>query len=414
MNTKILAELEFDSILNESMAQTQTGNELLNKYKSYLMANESTFGLVNNFVREAQNYRYDNGVNHVLEMVADYINCNKTVWALATACESINANSSSYNYLNRNASKQVEKLLEMNEDDVIKYIKAGALKNVMFCESFRNIAKQVFKNQPIIESSADYTLAHPISLIENVGDGVCFAVAGRIYKIDDSKHIQEAMANEVSNTFRTIMGLLESNLTTVDSDTITISVNNTNYLISECGKCIKESKGKSQELTVEQLRENNNLVLMATNPRHKVQLAGVLEAIALTCENYDKIANMDNVAIVETKNDKFLVIESGNNLYSTLLMSNRNPKWTINENAIETLTFIKKKTNVSLSEHYNELVSNTLEQVTEEEKAKVENELHEQKINSYKERIEILTEKFKNDPVKLAILSKLAKDISKA
>ena len=162
MNNKVLAELDFASILSESSAQTATGAELLRKYKSILIANESTHGLVNNFVKEASAHRYDNGVNEALEIVVDYINANKTVWALSTACESINANNSSYNYINKNAAKQVEKLLEMNEEDVVKYIKAGALKNVMFCESFRNIAKQVYKDMPMVEEAADYTAIHPV------------------------------------------------------------------------------------------------------------------------------------------------------------------------------------------------------------------------------------------------------------
>ena len=110
---KILAEMDFGTIIGESNAQTSTGSDLLNKYKSHLMSNESTCGLVNNFIREANTCRYDNGVNTVLEHVADFIKCNKTVWALSTACESIMGNTSSYNYLNRNECKQVENLLEM-------------------------------------------------------------------------------------------------------------------------------------------------------------------------------------------------------------------------------------------------------------------------------------------------------------
>ena len=82
MKNKILAELEFGSIINEVQAQTQTGAELINKYKAFLMANESTFALVNNFIKEAQNCRYDNGVNYILERLSDYINLNKTSWAL--------------------------------------------------------------------------------------------------------------------------------------------------------------------------------------------------------------------------------------------------------------------------------------------------------------------------------------------
>lgn len=124
------------------------------------------------------------------------------------------------------------------------------------------------------------------------------------------------------------------------------------------------------------------------------------------------IANMDNAAIYMTKNDKFVVIESGNNLFATLLASNRCAKWSINENAVDALSFIKAKTNTTLSDNYKALVESVVESASEEEKAKMEKELNEQEKLSYKERIEALTEKFKNDPVKLAVLSKIAQELN--
>lgn len=439
MKNRILAELEFSSILNESKAQTATGAELLRKYQSYLIANESTHGLVNSFVKEASQHRYDNGINEALEIISDYINMNKTSWALASAVESINSNNSTYNYINRNAAKQVENLLEMNEDEVVKYIKAGALKNVMFCESFRSIAKQVYKDQPMIEEAADYTAIHPVSMIENVGDGFLFEVNGTLYKMDSDKNVQESDWSDASNTFKTVSSLLESDLCKVDGETITIEYGNSVYTISEAGKCEKCKKGEKikgcgdclpdakdtedpeakkkavkESFTAETLRENNRLVVMATNPRMKGQVAGVLEALALLCENYDKVVNLDNVSIFSTRNDKFLVIEAGSNLYATLLQSNRHPKWTINENAVDALSFIKSKTNVSLGEKYSELVAEHIEKVSEEEKEKIEQELKENERNSYRERISALTEKFKNDPAKLAVLSQLAAQLADA
>ena len=411
MKNKILAELEFNMILNEASASTQTGGELLNKYKSYCMANEVSCNLVNNFVKEAQYCRYDNGVNHTLEQVADYINCNKTIWALASACESINSNNKSYNYLNRNAAKQVEKLLEMQEEDVVKYIKAGALKNVMFCESFRNIAKQVYKDQPMIEATADYVKVTPISIVESAGDGFWFEVCGNLYKIDEDKNITESAWNEVSNTFKVVTSLLESSIASVDENTITVNAGNATYEIKEAEKVTKVGKEGTIEMTVEQLRDNNRLVLMSTNPRHRNNLAGVLEAIALTCENYNHILSMDNVGIYTTKNDKFVVIESGENIYATSLQSKRYPKWTINEGAIDALSFIKSKTNVTLNEEYKDNVDKNIESISIEEKENLEEEIKNQEIESYKTRIETLTEKFKNDPVKLAVLSKIAQEV---
>lgn len=412
MNKKILAEMDFSSLIAEANAQTQTGAELINKYKSFLMANESTCALVNNFVREASILRYDNGVNNVLETVADYINSNKTAWALTSACESIQNSTKSYNYLQRNAAKQVEKLLEMQEEDIVKYIKAGALKNVMYCESFRNIAKQVFKDSPLVEATAEYTKVTPVSIIENMGDGLCFQVAGALYKINEDKEIETVNWNEVSNTFKTVSQLLESNITSIDQHTITVSAGNATYEICEADKVTRIGKEGTKTMSVEEMRDNNRMVLMATNPRYRNQMAGVLEAIALTCENYNSIVTMDNVAIYSTKKDKFVVIESGNNLYAKLLASNHSQAWTINENAVDALSFIKSKTNTSLSENYTELVEASIASVSEAQQEEMKAELKNQTNQSYKERIESLTEKFKNDPIKLAVLSKLAQELA--
>lgn len=409
---KLLVEMDFGTILNSSEAMTQTGSSILDKYRSYNLTTPVSFYMVNNFIKEASNCRYDKGINNILEKVIDYVNSNKTKWALATACESINSNNKSHNYLEVKASKQVEKLLEMNEDDVVKYIKAGALKNVMYCESFRSIAKQVYKNQPIIEAAADYTIYHPISLVESVGDGVCFQVYGNIYKMDDDKNIQEAQLSDVSNTFINISRLMNSNIAKIDENSITINAGNSAYEITEANKVTKITGDKKQELTVEQLRDNNRLIIMATPPQSKNNLAGILESIAQLCENYDNVMNLDNVSVYTTKSDRFIVIESEHNLYASLLQSLKHQKWTVNENAIDVLSFIKTKTNVSLSDRYKNIVENNIEAASEKEAQKIQEELENQKIDSYRNRIEILTEKFKNDPVKLAILSRIAQQLN--
>ena len=410
MNIKILAEIDFQSILGESMAQTQTGAELLSKYNSYLLVNEASCALFNSFVKEAAQHTYDNGVNEALTQVADYISANKASWALATACESINADKRSHNYIIRNAAKQVEKLLEMDETNVVKYVKNGALKNVMFCEAFRNIAKQIFKETPMVEAAADYVVKTPVSFVESVGDGLCFAIEGKIYKIDDDKNITESNSNEVSNTFRTISTILESSNTTIDGHSINVIAGNATYTISEENKVVREGK----EMTVAELREHNRLVLMTANPRFKNQLAGLLEGIALIAENYGHVANMDNVSIYSTKNDKFIVIEGSDRLYASLLASNRHPQWTINENAVDALSFIKAKTNVNISERYSEMVQNHIEAVSEKEQENIKQEIKEAEMQSYRERIEALTEKFKNDPTKLAVLSSIAQELATA
>lgn len=424
MNKKLLADLEFSQIISEATAQTSTGSTLLNKYKSFLMANETSYRLVNNFINEASQCRYDNDINNVLERVSDFIQCNKTSWALASVCENLRMDSTSRNYLNKSAVTQVEKLLENDEETVNKYIKAGALKNVMYVTEFRNVAKQVYHDMPMVESAADYTMVRPISMVEDCGDGYMFEAAGKVIKVSTDKTITEASWNEVSNTFKTVSSLLESDICSFDevSEGLTIKYLNNEYFINEACKVCKTCKNnkdckdekKKKEMTVEQLRDENRLMVMAQNHRNANTVAGVLEAIALTCENFDHIVKMDNTGIYTTKADRFLVVNEGTNMFATLLQSNHTGAWTYNCNVVEGLENIKKNTRVSLSDRFTEQVRQVIEQVSEEEKAQIEEELKNSKKQAIKERIEALTEKFKEDPTKLAVLSQIAQDLQNA
>ena len=125
---------------------------------------------------------YDGGIAYLVSKIAEIINENKVSWQLATACEAINANRSSYNYLNRNAAQTVEKLLEQDEENVVKYIKAGASKNVMFCESFRNIANSVYTDKQVVVTE-EYTAVKPVSYVEENEGKRYFEVMGSIFCI---------------------------------------------------------------------------------------------------------------------------------------------------------------------------------------------------------------------------------------
>lgn len=407
---KVLVDLGFNSIIAEAVAQTQTGSEVLTKFQSYLMANSESCGVVNQFIREAAVHRYDNGINEALTKISEYIQENKISWALATACEVIKSNGSNFNMLNRNAATQVEKLLEQDENSIEKYIRAGALKNVMFCESFRNIAKQVFSGQTIVEAKADYIKTTPVSLVESVADGYCFVAAGKLFKIDDEKNVTECAWAEVSNTFKNIETILESNICSIDESAITVQYAGAEYTIKESGTVSKKVNEEVREFTTEQFRDQARLMLMTCNPRKKAEVARVMESLALISENYDRIASLDHVGIYETRNDKFLVIESDSNLYATLLASTRHPRWTINEGAIEALSFIKGKTNVELGDEYKSVLESALERADAEQKEELEKQLALNEQASIKDRITALTEKFKDDPVKLQLLANLAAD----
>lgn len=406
-----LANMDFANILFEAQANTQTGEQLLNKYKSFLLANETSCGLVNGFVKEAQNMMYDAGIRSIMEQVSNVINNNKISWQLASACESINRNNKSYNYLNRNAASQVEKLLEMEEADVVKYIKAGALKNVMFCEAFRNIAKQCYGSNCVVEAYDNFVAENPVSMIESNGSVNFFEVCNKLFKIDEGK-ILEAKWNEVSPEFKIVTSLLESNITKVENDTIFVNFNNAEYQITESNKIVRLTEKDEHEFTNESLREFNKLQLSAMSPRAQQQSAPVLEAIVLLSENFDNIVVLDHARIISTNADKFLTIESETNLYAESIQSTRPGKWQINESILDAVEFIKKQTKVNISELYSEAIEEAYQNSCEEEQQEIKENLKASQIQERREKIAMLTEKFKNDPVKLAVLSQLAEDLN--
>ena len=151
---------------------------------------------------------------------------------------------------------------------------------------------------------------------------------------------------------------------------------------------------------------------MTANPRYKNEFARVLESIALVAEHFNNIVNLDNSAIYSTKNDKFLVIESGDTIYSTLLKSNHSTSWTINENAIDAIEYIKRTTHVYLNEEYAQNVADAMESLDNKDAELIKESQYESTVSDYKSRIEALVEKFKNDPVKLAVVNKLTQEIS--
>ena len=428
---KPLADIDFANVLAEAFAETQTGVELINKYRQYMLKNESSCTLINNFLAEAKNCMFDNGVVSVVNLVSGVIAENKVSWQLATACEAINRNRSSYNYLNRNAASTVEKLLEQNEENVVKYIKAGALKNVMFCESFRNIVNGVFTDVQTVVTE-NYTATRPVSYMEESEGKRYFEVLGNIYAISGNE-IQEAKASDVSGDFLIISRLLESNIAEFDANTEKLTVNLPIAVYEVCAedgkvKCTRTSKKCTDKKCEDKkdadckesitftneaaLREHNRLVVGATAFNQRNQMAELLEAVARAFEHFENFVLLDNTQIISNANDKFVVIENKENAYAYCVSSNHSTGWKVNTTIVEALEFIKKQTNLNIAKDYKENVDEQIAKTEANAAEQIKESIKKDEMNARKKRIEMLTEKFKNDPARLAVLSKVAEALT--
>lgn len=406
----------FTSALNEAHYQTSTGKDLFQKYQSLTMANAITCSMVNSFIQEARRMSFDSGVVEALAKVCTVVDSNKYSWLLETACEKIESDPRAYSYLNKNAVKLVRPLLEMEEDKVVSYIKAGALKDAMYCEAFRQIAKSVYRDMPVVESTEQYTCIHPISIVEKVDDAVYFVANGQLYRMTETLTEASNDWNKVSNDFKVISQLLESGLvkySTENNGTLTYKTSNFEIQITEEGKCKKIIGEKVYEYTVDQLREQNALMMNNITPTQRNRQASILEGVAKCCENFDNIVVIDNVSMFSTNKDQFMMIESKDKTSARLLRSTHTPQaWSTEGNVYEVVNFIKKKTNVDLSERFEEKINQVIESTEKEEKQKIQEELMSSQVQERKEKVERLIKEFKDDPVKLAILSKIALDLN--
>lgn len=418
-----LAEMDFAAMLREAYADTQTGSALINKYRQYLLTNESTCTLVNKFLLEANNYQYDGGVFNLIKEISDIISENKVSWQLATACEAINNNNSSYNYLNRNAASSVEKLLEQNEEDVVKYIKAGALKHVMFCEAFRNIVSSVYTDVQTTITD-DYSAKHPVSYVEENCGKQYFEVLGNIYSVEDNI-IKEEKASTVSGDFLLISRLLESGNVKFDVDTEHLIIDTPLavyeiYTEDECKKCKRVSKKIATNTVTEtvefdneySLREHNRLVVGASSYSTRNNTAELLESIARAYEHFENFVLLDNVQIIESKNDKFIVIENAENMFAYSIKSNHNTGWKINTTVVEVVDFIKKHTNLNIAKDYKKNIDEQIKKTEITQAKAIEESIEKDAMEARKRKIEMLTEKFKNEPATLAVLSKVAQSLN--
>lgn len=413
---KVLAGLDFSGKLFETKAQTALGNELINKYRTIVVANPATCGTVNNFLREARGLSYDSGVQALVETIGETLAANRYGWALASVCENIeNGGNKHSNYLQMRALEQVRPMLEMKEEEIVSYIKSGALKDVMYVESFRNIARAIYREQPVVEYSDQFTTIHPVAMYEKVETGVYFHVAGHIFRTND-EGIFEADRKDVAPDFITVANMIESGMVKFNDGALVMEVAGRQYKVEEKDEKVNVTMKVDETVTefnIDQLRENNNYFVNAAPANQKAQRAMMLEGFAKVVENIDKIALLNNVSIIYNNNDRFLVIENNGNAYAKLLRTNRSQPWEVKGNIAQVVEAVKKYTHLDITKLYEQAIESAVKDTAAKEAQQVKENLEKEAIEQRKQKIAELTEKYKNDPTRLAMLSQVAEDLAK-
>lgn len=399
---KVLAEANFSEVINSTIPSTIDGKMLVEKYNNYIANSLVSCNVINNFIREGALINDDN-LKLILNNISNYIQENRFSWSLGSVCEKIKSNQTAHNYLNRNAAKQVEVLLEMNEQDIVKYVKAGALKNVMFCESIRNVVKQVYKNTPMTIKENNFKATIPILLYESFNNRMYFLIEGILCSIGKENDIVvESKKIPLGNEFYLASKLIENSI--VENDTIKIELDGVKYNINECIE--RETKFNKENMDLQTFNENINSYVKFSQLQNRQNAYNNMKSISYICENYENVIIFDNVRIIESDDNKFYIINSSNK-YIII----ENSKVYEFENIIEVVNILNKNINIDVSSIYENEINEFVNKEEVERKKIIEREVISENITNRKERINMLTEKFKNDPVKLMILSKIAQEL---
>jgi len=427
MSVKLLKDLNFAEKINSTEAITEAGKEILNNYRAYVYTNPATCGIVNGFVMEASKLGFDTGLKSILESVNKFITENNISWKLASACESISNNNSTYNYINKLGVQQVEKILEMDESNVISYIKAGALKNIQYIPEFRQVCKEVYKTNITEAYNTTYTVTNPISYILTEGNDITFQVNGTAYKISEGKVEQVNCDNAV---FARMNKLLESFKKDADNnliyefrgvhgDVTKITLSDTEVNENEFEKKIKFEKGKINEEFTESIkfREYANMLSKTMPMNEKLAFMNITSNIADVFENMENIGVLNNVKLLSCANGTLCaIVEAKDNVNLTVFHSiNAGSSCQNYEYMAEALNNVIKVSGIDLKEMYEERINEDCKKMETPEAKEIREQLEANKEAQYdirKKKIAMLAEQFKNDPVKIALLNKVAKDLA--
>lgn len=419
MSIKLLKDLNFAEKLNATEAVTEAGKECLKNYRGYMYTNSASCGIVNGFIQEARRFSFDTGMMEILESVLKFVNENNISWKLASACEAIQTNNSTYNYIAKLGVEQVEKLLEMNEAEVISYIKSGALKNVQYIREFREVCREVYKSTVNEVRTTTYAVNSPVSFVKIVENKQYFKIFDKTYCLNENQVEVEENLNDAN--FDMINSLLQSFHMVGES---LVYEYKANYAADPCKYTLTEAEIKFEKGNISEKFETSVQFktycdtlshMMTMNER--LQFMNVANAIAQVYENIDNIARVEEAKVITCSDGTvYSIVEGKENVNMTVFRSlNYGTSSKSYDFVIEALKDAEKISNVDLKALYEDRIVEDCKRAQPEDVKNIEEELKATKEaldEVRRKKIEQLAESFKNDPAKIAILNNLAKELA--
>ena len=408
MNIKLIKDLDFAAKLAISEPLTESAQDVAKRYRGYLYTNDCNCALVNNFIREARNYAYDKGMNAILESVESFIAANPISWKLATACESVASQNSTYGYLAKIGIDKAQQLLEMKEADIVAYIKAGALKGVKFIPEFREIGKDVYHSQ-VSESvqTVKYEMTTPFSyeLVSEAGEHFV-SILGKTYSITEAA-VKEAVCED--EKFNKVNAHLQYfNLV---GEALEYKFGDYKFTLNE-NKCALSNKDKqlNEFENVSEMLKYCDTLSRAIPYNNGTQFMNICGAVAEVFENLNGVVMVDQARVFRNANNTYaVVIEANDNV-----LVNANGVISEKKFMIEACEAIKENCGTDVKFVYENRINEDVKKGNPEQYAAIQEELKRSKDAQAQmryEKIASLAESLKDDPAAIAVLNTLTKEL---
>lgn len=419
MSVKLLSNLDFAAKINSTNAVTESGMDFLKNYRGYMYQNSASCGIVNGFIQESKNYSYDAGIMLIRDSILDYIKENNISWKLASACESVLNNNSSYNYIAKLGVSQVEKLLEMNEAEVVQYIKGGCLKNVQYIPEFRNVCKEVFQSTITEVHANTYNISTPYSYVVIYENAQYFNVLGKTYKICEGNVEQTKLDDQLFNRINSLL----PNFKFIDENLVYEYKPNYNsepfkFTINENEICIYKGQKLLEKFdSTTQFKQFTDTYSKQLFMNEKFTFINTCNSIAEIFECIDNIVMIDCAKVMECADSTVLsIVEAENNVSLDIAKSLKFGQCNKTYNYItEALNQVEKVTGNNIKNLYEERVNEDMKKLDPNGYNMIKEQMDATKneqLEYRKKKIALLAEQFKNDPVKIALLNNLAKELS--
>ena len=412
MTIKLLKDLNFAEKLSLAEPLTESAQNFVKNYRGYLYMNAASCAVVNNFIKEAQQFVYDKGIATILESVMGFINENRISWQLATACENISSSNSTYSYIAKLGINKVEKLLEMDEANVVAYIKAGALKGVKYIPEFREICKEVYKttvNEAI--QTVKYEMHTPFcySIIAENGDNIIMA-GGKVWAVNENSVKETTCDDKLFNTINAHLSAFHQ-----VGEALEYKYGNMTFSIAEnAEKECSVLTVKNDDNVLGVFESSSEFINFCDTYSHAIlngrQFMTIAGAVAEVFENADDITFCDTVREFNCSNGtKGLVIEAKDNIISVANGNVADCKF-----MVEALENIEKNCGTDVKVVYEDRINEDLKIGNPEQYEAIKEELQKTKDAQAEIRyrkIEQLSEALKNNPAAIAVLNTLSKEL---